>query len=120
MNDRDLPAIYSNFATCRDTLNALVLQDEFPREDLTAAQQNLAIAFDRLLTAFSPIANQRIRAGLTEIHRLLKLADRDLQFWQGARQPATRQERQQNLLLKLQQIADWQQVFAVEVDLSST
>jgi succinate dehydrogenase flavin-adding protein (antitoxin of CptAB toxin-antitoxin module) len=119
MNDPDLPAIYSNFATCRAALNTLVLQDEFQSQELAAAQQNLAIAFDQLLAAFSPRANHRMRTGLTEIHRLLKLADRDLQFWQGARQPTTRKERQQNLLLKLQQIADWQQVFEVDVDPSS-
>jgi hypothetical protein len=114
MNDRDLPAIYSNFATCRAALNTLVLQDELQSGELTLAQQNLAIAFDRLLAAFAPGADHRMRAGLTEIHRLLKLADRDLQFWQGARQPATRQARQQSLLLKLEQIADWQQVFVVD------
>jgi hypothetical protein len=116
MNDPNLLVIYSDFAICRAALHTLVLGDEFQSEVLTEAQQNLAVAFDRLLTAFSPSADHRMRIGLTEIHRLLKLVDRDLQFWQGARQPVTRQERLQNLLLKLQQIADWQQVFLVDMD----
>lgn len=114
MNNPELSSTYSNFAACRVALNALVLQDELQHSELSAAQQNLAIAFDHLLTAFSPLADQRIRAGLTEIHRLLKLADRDLQFWQSAKQPATRQARQQNLLLKLQQVADWEKVFVLD------
>jgi succinate dehydrogenase flavin-adding protein (antitoxin of CptAB toxin-antitoxin module) len=107
----NLQKIHTDFAVCRAALVELVLQDESSGLVLTKAQKDLSIAFDHLLAAFAPDADRQVRSGLTEIHRLLKLADRDLQFWQSARQPETRRQRQQKLLTKLQQIADWEQVF---------
>jgi succinate dehydrogenase flavin-adding protein (antitoxin of CptAB toxin-antitoxin module) len=107
----NLQKICADFAISRAALTELVLQDESIGLVLTKAQQELWISFDQLLAAFAPDADRQVRSGLTEIHRLLKLADRDLQFWQSAKQPDTRSQRQQQLLTKLQQIADWEQVF---------
>jgi succinate dehydrogenase flavin-adding protein (antitoxin of CptAB toxin-antitoxin module) len=107
----NLQKICTDFAVCRTSLLELVLQDESSGLALTKAQQDLSIAFDQLLAAFAPDADRQVRSGLTEIHRLLKLADRELQFWQSAKQSETRSQRQQQLLTKLQQIADWEQVF---------
>lgn len=107
----NLQKICTDFAVCRAALVELVLQDESSGLVLTKAQQDLSIAFDQLLAAFAPDADRQVRSGLTEIHRLLKLADRELQFWQSAKQSETRSHRQQQLLTKLQQIADWEQVF---------
>lgn len=111
MANINLQKIHTDFAVYRAALVELVLQDESSGLVLTKAQQDLSIAFDQLLAAFAPDADRQVRSGLTEIHRLLKLADRELQFWQSAKQLETRSQRQQQLLTKLQQIADWEQVF---------
>jgi succinate dehydrogenase flavin-adding protein (antitoxin of CptAB toxin-antitoxin module) len=113
MENIDLQRICAEFAVCRAALVELVLQDELDGAVLAKTQGDLSIAFDRLLAAFSPDADRQMRAGLTEIHRLLKVADRDLQFWQSAKQPDNRSQRQQQLLAKLQQIADWEQIFEI-------
>lgn len=111
MENLALPEIYANFAVCRVSLTKLVLQDKSNGLLLTKARQDLSIAFGELLDAFSPDADRLVRSGLTEIHRLLRVADRELQFWQSAKQPDTRSKRQQQLLINLQQIADWEKVF---------
>jgi hypothetical protein len=51
-----------------------------------AAAKTLQNLFDRLLSVVDPNAPYQVRASLTEIHRLLRILNRDLLFWQGAKQ----------------------------------
>ncbi len=46
----------------------------------------------------------KMRSYITEIHRLLKLIQRDMVFWQSARQPVTQAQRQSEILSKLNMI----------------
>jgi hypothetical protein len=64
--------------------------------------------FDRLLQSADPIAPYQVRASLTEIHRLLRILNRDLMFWQGAKQ--TRAGRGTQVLATLQSIEGFYQV----------
>jgi hypothetical protein len=58
--------------------------------------------FDRLLQASDPDAAYQVRASLTEIHRFLRILQRDLLFWQGAKQ--TRAGRGTQVLATVQSI----------------
>jgi hypothetical protein len=68
----------------------------------------LQSAFDRLLQSADPIAPYQVRSSLTEIHRLLRILNRDLMFWQGAKQ--TRAGRGTQVLATLQSIEGFYQV----------
>lgn len=48
-----------------------------------------------------PAIAGKMRSYTTEIHRLLKLIQRDLIFWQSASQPATKAQRQTDIWSKL-------------------
>jgi hypothetical protein len=48
-----------------------------------------------------PTVAGKIRSYTTEIHRLLKLGQRDLMFWQSARQLSTKKQRQADMESKL-------------------
>lgn len=49
----------------------------------------------------------KMRSYITEIHRLLKLLQRDLIFWHHARQPQTKAQRQTEILGKLDTIVQF-------------
>jgi hypothetical protein len=114
MNQPDFWTAYRHFADYREALQDWILQDSVgpdPRQSVEQmyTQQDLALAFGQLLAAATGAEESMVRAALTEMHRLVKLVERDWLFWQSARQPATRQARQRDLLQKLQKIAEWQQ-----------
>ncbi len=64
-----------------------------------AAAKTLQNLFNRLLQAADPAAPHQVRSSLTEIHRLLRVLNRDLLFWQGAKQ--TRASRSTKVLATL-------------------
>ncbi len=72
-----------------------------------AAAKTLQGSFDRLLQAVSPDAPYQVRASLTEIHRLLRILNRDLLFWQGSKQ--TRADRSAQVLATLLSIEGFYQ-----------
>jgi hypothetical protein len=47
-----------------------------------SASKNLLPLFDELLQTTDLEANYQLRASFTEVHRLLRLLQRDLAFWQ--------------------------------------
>jgi hypothetical protein len=54
-----------------------------------------------------PAIAGKMRSYITEIHRLLKLVQRDLVFWHSARQPNTKAQRQTEILGKLNTIVQF-------------
>ncbi len=81
------------------------------KDDAEAAMVSakaLQSVFDRLLQSADPIAPYQVRSSLTEIHRLLRILNRDLMFWQGAKQ--TRAGRGTQVLATLQSIEEFYQV----------
>jgi hypothetical protein len=54
--------------------------------------------------SWPPAIAGKMRSYITEIHRLLKLVQRDLVFWHSARQPNTKAQRQTEILGKLNTI----------------
>jgi hypothetical protein len=77
-------------------------------EQAMVSAQTLQTAFDRLLQSADPVAPYQVRSSLTEIHRLLRILNRDLMFWQGAKQ--TRAGRGTQVLATLQSIEGFYQV----------
>jgi hypothetical protein len=73
-----------------------------------AAAKTLQNLFDRLLSVVDPNAPYQARASLTEIHRLLRILNRDLLFWQGAKQ--TRAGRSTQVLATLVSIERFYQM----------
>jgi hypothetical protein len=68
---------------------------------------DLQKSFDRLLQSADPAAGYQVRSSLTEIHRLLRILNRDLLFWQGAKQ--SRSVRGAQVLATLQSIESFYQ-----------
>jgi hypothetical protein len=66
-------------ATLQNVLQ-LVQRQDVP--GAIAASQNLLPLFTELLQITDLEANYQIRASFTEVHRLLRLLQRDLAFWQ--------------------------------------
>jgi hypothetical protein len=86
------------------------LQDCIEQDDVAgslAAAKTLQNLFDRLLSVADPDAPYQVRASLTEIHRLLRILNRDLLFWQGAKQ--TRAGRSTQVLATLVSIKGFYQ-----------
>jgi hypothetical protein len=77
-------------------------------EQAMVSAQTLQTTFDRLLQSADPVAPYQVRSSLTEIHRLLRILNRDLMFWQGAKQ--TRAGRGTQVLATLQSIEGFYQV----------
>jgi hypothetical protein len=77
-------------------------------EQAMVSAQTLQAAFDQLLQSADPVAPYQVRSSLTEIHRLLRILNRDLMFWQGAKQ--TRAGRGTQVLATLQSIEGFYQV----------
>jgi hypothetical protein len=71
-------------------------------KEAMALAKILQNSFDQLLHSADPAAPYQVRSSLTEIHRLLRILNRDLQFWQGAKQ--TRAGRSTQVLANLQSI----------------
>jgi hypothetical protein len=79
--DQDLAGSFGHFL---EQLRGCVEQDDAVGS--LAAAKSLQNLFDRLLQLSDPDASYQVRASLTEIHRLLRILNRDLLFWQGAKQ----------------------------------
>jgi hypothetical protein len=62
----------------------------------------------------------KMRSYTTEIHRLLKLMQRDLIFWHSARQPLTRAQRLAEILGKLHMIMQFIQSMIEELNTTSS
>jgi hypothetical protein len=77
-------------------------------EEAMALATILQNSFDQLLHSVDPVAPYQVRSSLTEIHRLLRILNRDLQFWQGAKQ--TRAGRGTQVLATLQSIEGFYQI----------
>jgi hypothetical protein len=60
----------------------------------------------------------KMRSYTTEIHRLLKLIQRDLIFWHSARQPATKAQRRLEILRKLDMTMQFSQSMIEELNIS--
>lgn len=63
-----------------------------------------------------PAIAGKMRSYTTEIHRLLKLIQRDLIFWQSARQPDTKAKRQTEILSKMDVILQFVRSMIEELD----
>jgi hypothetical protein len=81
INDPDLA---ETFPQSLSRLRGCVEQDD--AAGALAAAKTLQTLFDRLLSTTDPSAPYQVRASFTEIHRLLRILNRDLLFWQGAKQ----------------------------------
>ncbi len=77
-------------------------------KEAMALAKILQNSFDQLLHSVDPAAPYQVRSSLTEIHRLLRILNRDLQFWQGAKQ--TRAGRGTQVLATLQSIEGFYQI----------
>jgi hypothetical protein len=103
ISDENLP---SSFILSLQQLYKHVANDD-PEEAMVSAK-TLQSLFDRLLQSADPVAPYQVRSSLTEIHRLLRILNRDLMFWQGAKQ--TRAGRGTMVLATLQSIEGFYQV----------
>jgi hypothetical protein len=104
--DRDLA---ESFGCSLELLRGCVEQDDVVGS--LAGAKSLQGLFDRLLQAADPDASYQIRASLTEIHRLLRILNRDLLFWQGAKQ--TRAGRSTQVLATLGSIEGFSQALMI-------
>ncbi len=77
-------------------------------EGAMVSAKTLQASFAQLLQSADPVAPYQVRSSLTEIHRLLRILNRDLMFWQGAKQ--TRAGRGTQVLATLQSIEGFYQV----------
>jgi hypothetical protein len=73
-----------------------------------AKSNQLQLLFNQLLQSADPDAGYQVRSSLTEIHRLLRLLQRDLMFWQTAKQ--AKAGRKLQVLATLQSIEDFYQL----------
>jgi hypothetical protein len=110
INDADLS---DQFRQSLANLYSLVEKDDTSAAiaslapEVIAAGIDLQKSFDRLLQSADPAAGYQIRSSLTEIHRLLRILNRDLLFWQGAKQ--SRSVRRAQVLATLQSIEGFYQ-----------
>jgi hypothetical protein len=102
IDDADLPDQFPQFLA---NLCSLVEQDD-PSAAMVAGI-NLQKSFDRLLQSTDPAAGYQVRSSLTEIHRLLRILNRDLLFWKAAKQ--SRSVRGAQVLATLQSIEGFYQ-----------
>jgi hypothetical protein len=106
IGDQDL---VEGFPQVLARLRGCVEQDE--AAGALAAAKTLQGLFDRLLQSSEPNAGYQVRASLTEIHRLLRILQRDLLFWQGAKQ--TRAKRSTQVLATLVSIEGFYSVLTM-------
>jgi hypothetical protein len=106
IGDQDL---VEGFPQVLARLRGCVEQDE--AAGALAAAKTLQGLFDRLLQLSEPNAGYQVRASLTEIHRLLRISQRDLLFWQGAKQ--TRAGRSTQVLATLVSIEGFYSVLTM-------
>lgn len=78
-------------------LTPLQARQQYEAIDTYFQQQLMATSDDPRPAAITG----KIRSYITEIHRLLKLVQRDLIFWQSARQPLTKVQRSDDIQSKL-------------------
>ena len=102
-SDEDLT---DGFSSAWQQLYQFVEHDD--AQQAMVAAQTLQTLFDQLLQSSDPAAPYQVRSSLTEIHRLLRILQRDLLFWQGAKQ--TRADRGIQVLNTLRSIKDFYQV----------
>jgi hypothetical protein len=102
IDEADFPDQFLQSLVC---LRSLIEKDD-PSAAI-AAGINLQKLFDRLLQSADPDAGYQVRASLTEIHRLLRILNRDLLFWKGAKQ--SRLARGVQVLATLQSIEGFYQ-----------
>jgi hypothetical protein len=101
------PDLAENFLRSLVQIRGCVEQDD--AAEALAAAKTLQSCFDRLLQMADPNAPYQVRSSLTEIHRLLRILNRDLLFWQGAKQ--TRVGRSTQVLTTLMSIERFHQMF---------
>jgi hypothetical protein len=107
IGDEDLSESFpGNFILSWQQLYKAVENDDV--EAAMVSAKILQSAFDYLLQSADPVAPYQVRSSLTEIHRLLRILNRDLMFWQGAKQ--TRAGRGTQVLATLQSIEGFYQV----------
>jgi hypothetical protein len=70
--------------------------------------------------SWPPALAGKMRSYITEIHRLLKLVQRDLVFWHHARQPNTKAQRQTEILGKLSTIVQFSRSMIEELHTSDS
>jgi hypothetical protein len=103
ISDEDL---FNSFILSWQQLYKSVENDD--ATEAMVAAKTMQAAFDRLLQSADLVAPYQVRSSLTEIHRLLRILNRDLMFWQGAKQ--TRAGRCTQVLATLQSIEGFYQV----------
>jgi hypothetical protein len=107
ISDEDLSQSFpDSFILSWQQLYEAVKNDD--AEAAIVSAKALQFSFDRLLQSADPVAPYQVRSSLTEIHRLLRILNRDLMFWQGAKQ--TRAGRGTQVLATLQSIEGFYQV----------
>jgi hypothetical protein len=104
-SDIDDTHLHYRFPQSLIRLHSLVEKDD--TSAAIAEGVNLQKLFDQLLQSADPDAAYQIRSSLTEIHRLLRILNRDLLFWKGAKQ--SRIERGAKVLETLQAIESFYQ-----------
>lgn len=94
----------------------LQARPQYAAIDTYFQQQIMATADDPLPTAIAG----KMRSYITEIHRLLKLIQRDLIFWQSARQPNTKAQRQSEIFTKLDMILQFSNTIVGALSISGS
>jgi hypothetical protein len=97
------------FPECLWQLRNWVETDQSPAA--IAESNQLQLLFNQLLQSADPDAGYQMRSSLTEIHRLLRLLQRDLIFWQTAKQ--TKAGRKSQVLATLQSIENFYQLLSL-------
>lgn len=116
--------IWLNFQQLVSTFQQLMLPELPPTKlQITTMYTEITTYFDRQLLPLgeqelpAPIAG-KMRSYITEIHRLLKVLQRDLIFWQSAQQTQNRAERRSAILAKLEAIMRFTQSMIGELTIS--
>ncbi len=103
----EITQVWQNFQELVVTMQQLFQETQSPTSlQTTQNYQVIETYFQEqvMVTAAIPLpppAAGKIRSYTTEIHRLLKLGQRDLVFWQSARQISTKKQRQADMESKL-------------------
>lgn len=97
----------TQFITTGQNLLAALATADPASAQLLEQQQHLGQTFAQLRLSLEPTATDRQRVALTEMYRLLRLSDRESQFWATARPGPSRQLRQQQWQQHLQRLVEW-------------
>jgi hypothetical protein len=104
MSEQDSP---QQFIFAIGVLHGLVINDMVASS--IEASGNLLLLFDELLQGTDLETDYQIRASFTEVHRLLKILQRELAFWRSAKQSSV--IRRAQVLATLGKIQEFSQLW---------